>query len=184
MKKILMTLSFALAAAIAVPSTMNAQDTKVADKTVCNDTCSNISKDCKNINTENCNCEPGQRIKADRKGKKGDFKGHGKKGKSEHRKDGKMAGNRQNPLFKGITLTEEQQQQFKALREKRAAEHKASRAELKKEKAQKKLADAEQMKKRAEAYDKEIEKILTPEQYKQYESNKEVMDKLKRERRK
>lgn len=179
-----MTLSLALAAVIAIPSVMNAQDAKATDKTVCNDTCSNIGKNCKNINTENCNCEPGQKIKADRKGKKGDFKGHGKRGKSEHRKNGKIAGNRQNPLFKGITLTEEQQQQFKALREKRAAEHKVTRAELKKEKAQKKLADAEQMKKRAEAYDKEIEKILTPEQYKQYESNKEVMDKLKRERRK
>ena len=64
-------------------------------------------------------------------------------------------------LFAGIDLTPDQQQKLDQLREERKANNKAAK-EAKKE------AKANERK----AYDNSIAQILTPEQYKQYESNK------------
>ncbi|MCM1491311.1 MAG: hypothetical protein NC095_10885 [Muribaculum sp.] len=172
MKKILMTLSLALAAIIAIPSVMNAQEAKATEKI-------EINKECKKIESKDCNCNDDCKAGKDFKGKKGDSRRHGKKGKFANGKEGKMVKGHHNPLFNGITLTAEQKDQIKALREKRVAEHKAARAEMKKDKAEKKAADAEIRKQKAQAFDQDVEKILTPEQFKKYKENKEVIDKNK-----
>lgn len=182
MKKILMTLSLALAAVIALPSAINAQDvnaTQTEQKTECtNPECTKDKKDCKK----------------DDKVRKGDCKDFKKGHRSEY-KGGKMnkceAGNLQrkgmrrdggDPLFNGITLSAEQQQQFNAFRDKQRAERQAARAEKQKAKEAKKEARAAEMKAKREAFDKEVEKILTPEQMKQYNANKEKMAKERAQR--
>lgn len=174
MKKILMTLSLALAAVIAVPSVMNAQDvnaTQTEQKAECtNPECTKDKKECKK----------GDR-KDFKKGKHSEYKGRKMK-KGEAGNMHRMRRGEGDPLFNGITLSAEQQQQFKDLKEKRAAEHKAARAEKQKAKETKKEARAAEMKAKREAYDKEVAKILTPEQMKQYNANKEQMAKEKAQR--
>lgn len=180
MKKILMTLSLALAAAIAVPSVMNAQDvnaTQTEQKAEC------TNPECKKDKKE---CKKGDKIrKGDRKdfkkGKRSEYKGRKMK-KGEAGNMHRMRRGEGDPLFNGITLSAEQQQQFKALKEKRAAEHKAARAEKQKAKETKKEARAAEIKAKREAYDKEVSKILTPEQMKQYNANKQQMAKEKAQR--
>ncbi|MDO4334520.1 MAG: hypothetical protein Q4C37_01635 [Bacteroidales bacterium] len=184
MKKIIM--SIMLAAAVAAPAAINAQQTKTEtaqQKTVCtqqktecanqqctgeaascanaND-CKNVSKDFKKINKRHAK--------------------NVKKGNRRHGAKGEMRERRDNPLFNGITLTEQQQQQFTALRQQRQAAHKEARANKQKEVQANNEARRAERKARAEAYDKEVEKILTPEQYKQYQANKATMDKNKRVR--
>lgn len=173
MKKILMTLSLALAAIIAVPSVMNAQNvaTTQTDQTaVCTNTeCSKDKKECKKG-------DKGPRdFKKGKKGPKDDFRpGKMKKGGKGEPRDMHRGG--QNPLFNGITLSAEQQQQYQAFQEKQRSERDAARAEKQKQKEAKKAALAEKMKAKREAYDQEMKKILTADQYKQYESNKEQME--------
>lgn len=92
--------------------------------------------------------------------------------KKGHRSDrhGKMMSRRdgQNVLFEGITLTAEQQQKMQSLREQQRADGRKAKADMKAQKS-------EDRQKRFAAYEKEVEKILTPEQYKQYEANKAAM---------
>lgn len=174
MKKILLTLSLALATAIAIPAAASAQDVTNEKKAECTQTCCKDKKECKD--SKEC--------KKDCKGKKGmGKKGKGKKGKGNHHRNAACA-DCQNPLFNGITLSADQQQKFQALREKQMAERKAAQAEKKADRAKQKAANAEQRKLKAEAFDKEVENILTPEQYKQYKANKESMDKNRRGTRK
>lgn len=168
MKKKLMTLSLALAAVIALPSAMNAQEAKAVqtENTECtNPVCTKDQKECN---------KGDKRQKRDRKDFKKDRRHDFKKGFMDKRQP-RMRKAGEQTLFEGITLTSDQQQQFTALKEKRNAEHKARNAEMKKQEAAKREARAAEMKARREAYDKEVEKILTPEQYKQYQANKEKM---------
>lgn len=184
MKKTLISLSFALAATIAVPVAAGAQDANSQQKACCRQqtecsrqknvcrqtscaqtACINSQEGCANTQCTDtaCAAQPRQMKKA--------IKGNG------HRKfDRKFAQNGEmkrakgaNPLFKGITLTEEQQKELTALRESKRAERAADKAE---------------MKKRSEAFDKEVEKILTPDQLKQFKANKEAMEKFRKDRRK
>ncbi len=67
-------------------------------------------------------------------------------------------------LMKGITLTPEQKKKVEAYEEKMRKQYKKQR-----EKAR------DDRKKYAEKSDKEIKKILTPEQYRQYEANKAAL---------
>lgn len=173
MKKILMTLSLAVAALIAIPVAANAQDVTTQQT-------NEIAKDFQKNKKDRKNC------KKDRKDNDKCYCNKHKKDKKDHRRgDGRPDGrfkdsNRSNPLFKDITLTEAQQTQMKALRDSRNQAHKAAKAEKRKAKAEIDKAQAQQRKARATAYDQEIKKILTPEQYKQYEANKAAMDKGKR----
>ncbi len=172
MKKILMTLSLALAAVIAVPSVMNAQEVATAqtEQKVCTGTeCSKDKKECKK----------GDKDRKDfKKGKKAPKGGEFRYGKVK--KDGKgpreMGRGGENPLFNGITLSAEQQQQYQAFQEKQRSERQAARAEKQKQKEAKREARAAEMKAKREAYDQEMKKILTTDQYKQYEANKEKME--------
>lgn len=177
MKKILLTLSLALATAIVIPSAASAQDVATEKKAECTQTCSKDKKECKDFQK----CKDGKECKKDCKSKKAckGKKGKGKKAKGNHRHQADCS-NCQNPLFNGITLSADQQQKFQALREKQNAERKADLAQQKADKAKQKAANAEQRKMKAEAFDKEVEKILTPEQYNQYKANKESMDKNRR----
>lgn len=189
MKKILMTLSLALAAVIALPSVMNAQDNATQQKAICKEAKCKDGKACKE-GKQLCGdsvCPAGQKAlkQGKHKGsKKGDFKrnpnmkrGDFAKGKKA---DMKKAGG--NPLMKGITLSEEQQQQYKALQEKRRSERQAAKEEVKKEKLVKAQERSAKMKAEMEVYEKEVEKILTPEQMKQYNANKENMQKAREAR--
>lgn len=183
MKKIIKTLS--LAALMAIPTVSFAQSTdkcnKDCDATTCclkkenkqcadtcampcqmkctanNDSCAATAK-CKNTcDTECCaNCKKNANAK--------------KKGFRGERHDKRNIGKRmpQNVLFQGITLTAEQQQKIRALTMQRRADNQKAKAEDTEKKA-------EELQKRIAAYDKEIENILTPEQFKQYQANKEAM---------
>ena len=83
-----------------------------------------------------------------------------KKKKGDHGdKKMKKAGHKANP-FAGIELTSEQQSKLEALK----TEQKAKKEE------QKKL-DKQARAKEREAFNKEVEKILTPEQFKVYQAN-------------
>ncbi len=180
-----MTISLAIAAIIAIPSVANAQEVKTKNKAEATQCCTQDKKEC----NKECKCDKDRKCK---KGGKSDFKSHGKKGKLDKRKAGKIdRGQRQNLLFKGITLSEQQQQQLNALCEKQCSERKAEMTQMKKEKSEQKALKAQQYKLKSEAYDKEVEKILTPDQMKQYQANEESMkvnkvsmDKNRKERRK
>lgn len=192
MKKILMTLTLAFAAAIAIPTTVNAQqttETKTAECCANKENCKkqdckkeNCSEkkcnkeickkeDCKKDNCQNCNnkCNVGQKHKDSKRAKNGKYamkagKRVGNKGLKPGKHDGK------NPLFKGITLTEEQQTRMTALMDKQRAERQKSKAEAK-------AARKVEAKKNTAQFEQEIEKILTPEQMKQFNANKEAMKK-------
>lgn len=69
-----------------------------------------------------------------------------------------------NPMFKGITLSEEQQQKLNALKENTLAKEKKAKIEAKSK-------NKEEIKKLREDFDKEVEKILDKDQLKQYKSN-------------
>lgn len=183
MKKIIKVLS--LAALMAIPTTSFAQSTdncnKKCEATTCcpnkenkqcadtcalqckkgctanNDSCAAATKCNKTCNTGCCaNCK--KNVEAKKRGFRGE------------RHDKRNMGKRmpQSVLFQGITLTAEQQQKIRALAMQRRADNQKAKAED----AEK---NAEEFQKRIAAYDKEIENILTPEQFKQYQANKESM---------
>lgn len=147
-----MTFSLALAAVIAIPSVANAQEAKTEKKTKAIEVCTKDKEECTKDGKIICNCDSNKFDKNRKhefrhKDRKGEFRDREKRAKFDKRADGRRdRGSRENPLFKGITLTEEQQQQFKALREKDRSEREAA-----------------------------FEKILTPDQLKQYNANKELM---------
>lgn len=184
-----MTISLAVAAIIAIPSAANAQEVRTTNKTENTQCCTQEKKECLEECNKECKCNKDCDY---RKCKKSDYKYHGKKWKSSKRKISKIHhGQRQNPLFNGITLSEQQQQQFQALREKQRSERKAELAELKKGQNEQTAQKAQQHKLKSEAFDREVEKILTTDQMKQYKANKEAMkankvsmDKNRKERRK
>ena len=78
-------------------------------------------------------------------------------------------GGGENPMFKGITLTEDQKAKMKALREQNKAAEKKSKAEAK-------AKSKDEMQKLRAEFDKEVEKILDKEQLKQYQANKAEME--------
>lgn len=190
MKKIIMALS--LAAMLAIPATALAQNAGNGKNTCKPAKCSQTS--CNTPCNTNCNpgCNPCDSCTAactpacantpvcangDNNGKacRKDFKGkhHGKKGHCKYSKKSMSqldARNlpKGNPLMYGIELSADQQQKMQSFRE----QQKADRQKVKAEAASKNAKDRE---KRMAAYDKEMKKILTPEQYKQYEANKEAM---------
>lgn len=156
MKKIFMTLSLALAAMIALPAVSNAQDAKPAQNSEQKAAC------CK----EESKCCNGKEFKKGKKGKDGNFDRQAKMRKGG--KKGMQARRDGNPLFKGITLSEAQQEQVKALKVKQSDARKASKADMK-------AKSREEMKKMRADFDKEMEKILDKDQMKQYKANQEAI---------
>ena len=147
-----MTLSLALATVIVFPTVANAQEIKTENKAEAIEVCTKDKKECTKDGKVICNCDSNKFDKKRKhefrhKDRKGEFRDSEKRAKFDKRVDGRRdCGSHENPLFKGITLTEEQQQQFKALRKKDRSEREAA-----------------------------FEKILTPDQLKQYNANKEHM---------
>ena len=186
MKKILMTLTLALAAAITIPA--SAQSTTTSEKTAqcCKDkeACDKDGKACATEGQKTCAkegaacCKKGDKEPNKVKhGKKGSHKvKHGKKMKGDRYYSGAQKNktvmrhsDRENPMFKGITLSEEQKGKVKELREK-------SKAAERKSKAEAKAKSMEEMKKLRADFDKEIEKILDKDQLKQYQANKAELE--------
>ena len=175
MKKILMTLTIAFAAMIAIPTVANAQDAKPEQKKEC---CKDKKECCKD---EKACCKEGKACA--KEAGKPDFK-NGKKAKRAHSgklmrgegrklkgsKDAKMLRRGgENPMFKGITLSEDQKAKIKALREQNKAAEKKSKAEAK-------AKSRDEMQKLRAEFDKEVEKILDKDQLKQYQANKAEME--------
>ncbi len=174
MKKILMTLTLAMAAMIAIPSVASAQDAKPEQKKECckeKKECCKEKKECTEEGKACC-----KKAKAFGKdGKKGkramagkNFNGQDRKMKApkdirKARKDG------ENPMFKGITLSDEQKAKMKALREKNMTAEKKAKADMK-------AKSKDEMQKLRAEFDKEIEKILDKDQLKQYQANKAEME--------
>ncbi|MDE7345608.1 MAG: hypothetical protein K2N48_02570 [Muribaculaceae bacterium] len=172
MKKILMTLTLAFAAAIAIPAAAQSTTTATEQKNeCCNDkkTCDKEScKEGKNcVKSEGKTCckeaQSKQRKMKDggksRRGHKMDASRAFRKNKEMRRVEGK------NPMFKGISLSEEQKTKMKALREKNKTAQKQSKAEIK-------AKSKEEMQKLHAEFEKEVEKILDKDQLKQYQANK------------
>ena len=210
MKKILMTMTLAFAAAIALPTSLDAQNTtgSKSKNKQCQTECTKAGEcqtectkagECQTECTKAGECqtecakagECQTKCTKANEGKKCFGKAHkGKKDLRHGKKHDKRMKtgvrserkrhNGGNLLLNGITLTDEQQAKYQALQEKQRTERMAARAEMKKEKAGKDSQRLAQRQKRAEAYDKEMQKILTSDQYKQYQANKENMDKNKR----
>lgn len=194
MKKILMTLTLAFAAMIAIPSVANAQDAKPEQKTECckekkdcvkdKKACCKEGKACAEEVGKNC-CKEGKACAkegkacakegncAQRKMKDGKFakNSHKMKASGEARNIGKemRRGDGENPMFKGITLSDEQKAKIKSLREQ-------NKTAAKKSKAEAKAKSRDDMKKLSVEFDKEVENILDKDQLKQYKANKAEMD--------
>ncbi len=193
MKKILMTLTLAMAAMIAIPSVATAQDAKPEQKKECckekkdckkenckNEDCKKADcKDCKKAGCNDCKKQCDKPCMKDGKGKKMKRPHDGKMFVGENRKmkahkngrinkDMRLAGG-ENPMFKGITLTEEQKTKMKALREKNMAAEKKSKADMK-------AKSKEEIQKLRVEFDKDVEKILDKDQLKQYQANKAEME--------
>lgn len=187
MKKILMTLTLAFAAMIAIPTVANAQDAKPENKTECckekKECCKDEKACCKDGKacTQAANCKEGKTCAKEagkpccKDGKKAKRAFSGKKFRAEGRKikggkDAKMhRGDRENPMFKGITLSDEQKAKMKALHEKNMTAEKKTKADMK-------AKSKEEMKKLRDEFDKDVEKILDKDQLKQYQTNKAEMD--------
>ena len=75
----------------------------------------------------------------------------------------------ENPMFKGITLSEEQKAKMKELRKQDMEAKQKSKADMR-------AMNKEEMQKRRAAFDQEVEKILDKDQLKQYQANKAEMD--------
>ncbi|MDE6522845.1 MAG: hypothetical protein K2L17_08515 [Muribaculaceae bacterium] len=182
MKKLLMTLTLAMAAMIAIPTAANAQDNKSSQaKECCKD-----KKDCKDENCQNADCKNAdckkEGVKHSMKKGKGKKAMRAKSGqamradgrKMKAHKEGRMhkgmrrAGG-ENPMFKGITLSDEQKTKMKALREKNMAAEKKTKADMK-------AKSKEEMQKLRADFDKEVEKILDKDQLKQFKANKAEME--------
>ena len=172
MKKILMTLTLALAAAIAIPASAQSTTTASEQKTQC---CKE-KKECAKEGNKECAKEAGK--PCCKEGKAGQRKmkdGRFAKGdrKMNAPKDARMAkhGRRdgENPMFKGITLSDEQKAKMKALRE-------SSKTAERKSKADMKAKNKDEMQKLRAEFDREVEKILDKDQLKQYHANKAEME--------
>lgn len=188
MKKLLMTLTLAMAAMIAIPTAANAQDSKPEQtKECCKD-----KKECKDEKCKPDDCKKEDCKKADckkndckdcpkhfkKKGKKAMRAKSGQAMRADSRKmnapkDARMhkgmrrAGG-ENPMFNGITLSEDQKAKLKALKEKNMKAEKKSKADMK-------AKNKEEMQKLRADFDKEVEKILDKDQLKQYQANKAEM---------
>ncbi len=176
MKKILMTLTLAMAAMIAIPSAAFAQDAKPEQKKECSKdaktcakeegkACSKDAKTCSKEEGKAC-CKEGKKGKRAHTGKK--MRGEGRAMKAPKAAKMHRAGG-ENPMFKGITLSEEQKTKMKALREKSMSAEKKTKADMK-------AKSKEEMQKIRADFDKEVEKILDKDQLKQYQANKAEMD--------
>ena len=169
MKHLLMPLSLALAAAIAIPTIANAQTTTAVPQTK---ECCKEKKDC-DKNKKDCAkegkacCKEG---KAPKKGmrKIGQLSKDNKRPAGDRKEMGKRRGG-ENPLMKGITLTDDQQAKMKALRKKNASD-------MKQKKAEAKAKSRDEMQKLRADFDKEVAKILDKDQLKQYQANKAEME--------
>lgn len=148
MKKFAIALTMALMGAGILPLSMNAQENNTQTSST---------------QTEKTEC---QKKEAKCCGKDGEFKAEKGKFKTRHHGDKKVgkgkkgSKERMNPMA-GINLTDAQKDKLKELRK----EQKASVEKIDKE------ARAKKEKARAE-FDKDLKKVLTPEQYAQYEANK------------
>ena len=171
MKKLLITLTLAFGVAIATPSVANAQTTATSSEQTsecCKEkkTCTEGKACCKAEARQGC-CKEGKagKIKLkDMNKAKGRRNAGGPKEKAKMRR---VAG--ENPMFKGITLTDAQQQKMKALREKNKASEKKVKAEMK-------AKSKDEMQKLRAEFDKEMETILDKDQFKQYQANKAEME--------
>lgn len=184
-------MTLALAAALAIPAAVNAQSTTSAkqEKTECSKNGGECKKGdkkecCKDDKA--CTCKDTKAMKG-KKGKHGMKAKSGKMGSGERmgkrqadRKDGMRRG--ENPMLKGITLSADQQKQLDDLRAKRSASAKDAKAKAKADAKEMKTRNREEMKKMREEFDKELEKILTPDQLKQYQANKAEMESRRAER--
>lgn len=169
MKKILMTLTLAMAAMIAIPTSVNAQDTKPEQKTECCKDKKECTKEGKTCDKDGKACCKDNKFKDGKKGKAGKMKKGEHKFKGQRDNASMKHKGGENPMFKGITLSEEQKTKMKALREKNMTAEKNAKADMKAK------SKEEMMKLRAE-YDKEVEKILDKDQLKQYQANKAEME--------
>lgn len=124
-----------------------------------NNTCTEQTQECcKKDKGDKKKCEKGDRKKGDRKkGEKGEFK--------KEKKD----------LFKGIELTSEQQTQIDQLRSECKTQREADK------KADKEAKKEAREKQRTE-FNAGVEKILTPEQYKIYQTNCENIKASRKEK--
>ena len=180
MKKILMTLTLALGAAIAIPTAATAQSTTTGISTEQTAACSKEKKECCKEKKECCkdSTKPERRMK-DGKIAKGDRKMKSPKATRMHgeKRGGKdmRRGSKENPMMKGITLSEEQQAKMKALREKNMTAEKKAKAEMK-------AKSKDEMQKLRAEFDKEVEKILDKDQLKQYQANKAEMQSRRAEK--
>lgn len=161
MKKILMTLTLAFAAMIAIPTVVNAQATNPEQKTECSKEKKECSKDEKSC------CKEGK--KGMHKAKAGKFaKGERRMGSPKDKAKMRRGGG-ENPMFKGITLSDDQKAKMKALREKNMTAEKKTKADMK-------AKSKDEMQKLRAEFDKEVEKILDKDQLKQYQANKAEME--------
>ncbi|MDE6479201.1 MAG: hypothetical protein K2L45_02950 [Muribaculaceae bacterium] len=168
MKKLLMTLTLAMAAMIAIPAA-NAQDSKPEQKTECCKDKKECAKDGKACAKEGKACCKDSKIKDGKKAKshkimKGQHKIKGPRDNASMKRRGG-----ENPMFKGITLSEEQKTKMKALREKNLTAEKKTKADMK-------AKSKEEMQKLRADFDKEVEKLLDKDQLKQYQANKAEME--------
>ena len=202
MKKILMTLTLAMAAMIAIPGTANAQDTTTKQTAECckkecdkkpdctkneckkenckkdeckKSDCKDCKKDCARPCMKDGNCKKGMKAHAGKKMRAGDRGMMPAKDARMHK--GMHRGHGENPMFKGITLSEDQQQKLKAIRENRMAAEKKSKDEAK-------SRSKEEIRKLRADFDQEVEKILDKDQLKQYQANKAEMQKMRSQKRK
>ncbi|MCC8119436.1 MAG: Spy/CpxP family protein refolding chaperone [Bacteroidales bacterium] len=129
--------------------------------------------------TECVKAKDGDCCKADKKdGKRGakdcDRKGGKKDGKQADRKGGKH-GDKHAKIFESLNLTDAQKSQLEALKAERKAAKEAAKTEAK-AKGEKAAKPTEEQCQQARAdFDKKIQNILTPEQYKQYTEKKAEM---------
>lgn len=192
MKKILMTLTLALGAMIAIPAAAQTNTATQQTKECCKEkkACANNS-DCAKAEGKACDkewgvactkegkpCakEAGKACCKDGKGPK-HIKKEGKfaKGERKMRAPGEarmgkgMRRGGENPMFKGITLTDDQKVKMQALREKNKTAEKKSKADMK-------AKSKDEIQKIRAEFDNEMEKILDKDQLKQYKANKAELD--------
>lgn len=213
MKKLLMTLTLALAAAIAIPTAANAQEATSTGKKECIHNCQECTnkcekglkaektKDCKanckddKCKAENCkDCKNGCAMKGKACKKEGkvcakDDKVCANDGKAcakdgkRHMKAKEMPGKRMN----GHMMRGGENPMMKGIT---LSADQQKKLEALREKAPKPgnmngaPKSPEEMKKFHEEYEKEIEKILDKDQLKQFKANKEAMESMRKKRQK
>lgn len=180
MKKIILTL--ALAAVLVVPAAVSAQTTPTTKKenTECCKSDSKCKKEEKKECTKSGKCS--KKSKASMKSKSGKMAKGKRMGKRPAVQRANMRRGGENPMFKGITLTDDQKQKIEDIRAKRSASTKEARAKVKTDVKEAKTRSREEMKKMYGEFEKEIEQILTPDQLKQYNANKAEMEQKRAER--